>query len=177
VRRCGQVCGSGSDETLASIGWNVGTCPNFESGACTNSISHCGDVATCPACVGNAAVDQAIGLYYDHLRRPRIRRWALPARSGGAPSRPIRPRTKRGRSVTTRVSRAAVAAPPDPKTNSLVARRAKRSPRSVRRAGRDGVCSGSGDLDVDDRLRADLSVATIPGGTACGGTISDLRGL
>ncbi len=45
-------------------------------------------------------------------RRPRIRRWgAASARSGGAPSRPIRPRTKRGRSVTTRVSRAAVAVP------------------------------------------------------------------
>ena len=35
-------------------------CPNFESGACTNAINDCGDVADCLLCVGKAAVDQAV---------------------------------------------------------------------------------------------------------------------
>ena len=68
-KRCGgadRSCASTADnDSLASIGWNVGSCPNFEAGSCTNTITHCGDVATCLLCIDEAAVDQAINLYYD----------------------------------------------------------------------------------------------------------------
>jgi cell division septation protein DedD len=70
VRRCGGgdgICGTGDDETLASIGWDIGTCPNFEAGGCTNAIGECGDVVDCLSCVAGAAVDQAMALFYDAL--------------------------------------------------------------------------------------------------------------
>jgi hypothetical protein len=70
-KKCGgddKLCGvGGDDDTLASIGWDIGNCPNIESGSCTNAISDCDDVSDCLFCVGEAAVDQAITLFYDDL--------------------------------------------------------------------------------------------------------------
>jgi hypothetical protein len=57
------------EDKLRSIGWPA-TCPNIEHGACTNTIDHCGDIATCIACVAGAAVDQAIDLVSDDLALP-----------------------------------------------------------------------------------------------------------
>ncbi len=52
-RACGgadQTCGVGGDDTaLDTIGWNLGTCPNLESGGCTNGLAHCGDAAVARA--------------------------------------------------------------------------------------------------------------------------------
>jgi hypothetical protein len=63
-----EQCGlGGDDDDLAVIGWNVGECPNVAGGDCARSIGHCGDVADCLACVGEASVDQAIALAYDAL--------------------------------------------------------------------------------------------------------------
>src|SRR5256885_12736729 len=48
-QQCGgddRTCGTADDDTLASIGWDVGSCPGFEGG-CTAPIADCGDVATC----------------------------------------------------------------------------------------------------------------------------------
>ena len=68
AKRCGggdrDCATTGDNDTLASIGWNLGTCPNFEGGSCNNTLAHCGDVATCVLCVDEAATDQAIDLYY-----------------------------------------------------------------------------------------------------------------
>ncbi|MEO6026869.1 MAG: hypothetical protein ABIR79_08405, partial [Candidatus Binatia bacterium] len=73
-KACGgtdKVCGGNrTDEyTPADLGWPV-TCPNVLHGACTNTISDCGGIATCIACVGETAVDQAVGLIYDDLALP-----------------------------------------------------------------------------------------------------------
>src|SRR5262249_31402436 len=59
-------CGTGDtgEPALADIGWDIGTGPNFEDGSCTNAIDDCSGVATCLECIGEAAVDQAIALYY-----------------------------------------------------------------------------------------------------------------
>src|SRR5262245_5787579 len=69
AKRCGgsdASCASTPDnDSLASIGWNIGACRNIESGGCNDSISHCGDIASCVQCIHEAAVDQAIALYYD----------------------------------------------------------------------------------------------------------------
>jgi len=71
AKRCGgidQTCSVTSDnDSLSSIGWDIGSCPNFERGACTNAISHCNHIATCLLCINNAAINQAIGLYYGAL--------------------------------------------------------------------------------------------------------------
>src|SRR6185369_7453013 len=58
------TCGTGDDESLSAIGWNIGSCPNFESGSCTNAITDCDDISTCLLCVDDAAVDQQIALDY-----------------------------------------------------------------------------------------------------------------
>src|SRR4051794_35199796 len=67
AKQCGgadRTCGTADDDSLASIGWSMGTCPNFETAGCTNAISNCTGVGDCLACVDEAAVDQAISLYY-----------------------------------------------------------------------------------------------------------------
>ena len=65
------ACGIGGDDSdLAAIGWNIGECPDIHGGHCTNSISHCGDVADCLVCLGTTAVDQGIALAYDSLTQP-----------------------------------------------------------------------------------------------------------
>ena len=73
-KACGgpdQDCGSGGDDdSLASIGWNVATCPDIESHGCNNAIANCHDVADCLECVQGEAVDQAVKLYYDDLVLP-----------------------------------------------------------------------------------------------------------
>src|SRR6266481_1743540 len=67
-RACGgadQTCGVGGDDTaLDTIGWSLGTCPNLESGGCTNGLAHCGDAAECLRCVAETATDQAVILAY-----------------------------------------------------------------------------------------------------------------
>src|SRR6266404_3013831 len=67
-RACGgadQTCGVGGDDTaLDTIGWNLGTCPNLESGGCINGLAHCGDAAECLRCVAETATDQAVILAY-----------------------------------------------------------------------------------------------------------------
>src|SRR5207237_137108 len=68
-------CGTGDDPTLASIGWNIGQCPDFENHGCNNAITNCGGVTSngqgitdCLVCIDEAAVDQAMNLYYDNLQ-------------------------------------------------------------------------------------------------------------
>jgi len=67
-KKCGgsdRTCGTGGDDdSLASIGWDLGTCPNLEGGACSNTIADCDGIGECLACVDDAAVEQAIDLSY-----------------------------------------------------------------------------------------------------------------
>ena len=73
-KACGgddKLCGGDltNEEPPAGLGWPA-ACPNFESNAdpdCSAAIADCSDIAACIACVGEAAVDQAIDLYYDSL--------------------------------------------------------------------------------------------------------------
>jgi hypothetical protein len=73
-KACGgadKVCGGdlADEEPPAGLGWPA-ACPNFEGNpdpACSAALTDCGDVAACIACVGEAAIDQAIALYYDDL--------------------------------------------------------------------------------------------------------------
>jgi len=74
VKRCAgrdKTCGTrdpdGSEPSLATIGWDIVQCPNFESGSCKNAIHDCNDIPTCIECISEAAIDQAIGLYYGAL--------------------------------------------------------------------------------------------------------------
>jgi hypothetical protein len=71
AKACGgknKACESGGDDVpLDLLGWPA-ACPDFEDKGCTNAIANCGDIATCVACTGEVAVDQAIELYYGTLQ-------------------------------------------------------------------------------------------------------------
>ncbi len=67
VRACCGVdgrCGTPDDDPLAAVGWDIGSCPNLQNGACTNPIGGDADIPVCFTCVGGAAVDRLIGLYF-----------------------------------------------------------------------------------------------------------------
>ena len=61
------VCGGGDDEALAAIGWNLGTCPDFQGAGCTNAIADCGGIVACLTCVDGAAVATSLALAYGDL--------------------------------------------------------------------------------------------------------------
>ncbi len=60
--------GHNADESLASIGWDIGSCPNFESAACTNAIGDCGEIVDCMACINSVAQSQMIALLDGQLQ-------------------------------------------------------------------------------------------------------------
>jgi hypothetical protein len=73
-KACGgpdKQCGAGGDDdSLASIGWDIGTCPDIESLGCSMAIGSCHDVSECLECVDRKAVDQAVDLYYGSFVLP-----------------------------------------------------------------------------------------------------------
>lgn len=75
-KACGgadKECGSGGDDdSLASIGWDIGTCPDIESQGCAMAIDECHDVVECLECVQSEAVDRVVKLAYDELVLPSV---------------------------------------------------------------------------------------------------------
>src|SRR5689334_4863451 len=72
ARRCGgadATCGTADDDSLASIGWNVGSCPDVESAGCNAPITSCDGIGTCLVCVGRATAARSIGLSYGNLQQ------------------------------------------------------------------------------------------------------------
>ena len=62
------ICGTGDDDSLASIGWgSITSCPKLENGACNMAVNNCADIGACLLCIDEAAVDQAMTLYYGAL--------------------------------------------------------------------------------------------------------------
>ncbi|MEO6027592.1 MAG: hypothetical protein ABIR79_12055 [Candidatus Binatia bacterium] len=65
-RVCGgpdRRCGSGDDLGLAAMQW-PSTCPELEGQGCGASLASCADVATCVACLADAAVTRGVALVY-----------------------------------------------------------------------------------------------------------------
>src|SRR6185436_10423318 len=48
------ACGTPDDEPLAGIGWDVGSCPDFETLGCDDAIGDPADVASCLGCLARA---------------------------------------------------------------------------------------------------------------------------
>ncbi len=72
AKACGgknKICETGGDNdvAIALLGW-PSECPDFEDKGCSNAIANCSDIAKCVECTGEAAVDQAIELYYGSLK-------------------------------------------------------------------------------------------------------------
>lgn len=187
-QRCGGLdrnCGlGGDDDSLAAIGWNVGTCPNLENGGCQNAIADCNDIVDCLSCVGEAAVDQAMDLSYDGL---------TPSAPGSALSRC---QTTIGRSLARyfmakaqalskcedKVVAGAIPGPcPDAaKTQPKIARAAAKVSLAICRScgGADQACGGGDDLTAAMiGFPSSCTEVTVPGGGSCGGAITNLQDL
>jgi hypothetical protein len=55
------ACGTADDDPLATIGWNVGNCPDLAQAGCNAPISSCTGIADCLTCAERAAVAQSLG--------------------------------------------------------------------------------------------------------------------
>jgi hypothetical protein len=189
AKSCGgadAVCGTpDGDDSPASVGWG-GVCPNFENGGCTNTITHCGDVADCLLCIGEAAVDQAISLYFDAF---------VPS----SPSSDVnRCQREIGRSTANflRSKSRALAqcwvnvnlgrgtepcpVPGDGRAESAIAKAEARKIKNICHAcgGADHLCNGVGDLaPAAIGFVGSCPNVTVPGGPSCGGAINTLDDL
>jgi hypothetical protein len=69
AKSCGgadKQCGTADDLALAAIGW-PSTCPELEGQGCGAPLATCADVATCVACLADAAVSRGVALVYAPL--------------------------------------------------------------------------------------------------------------
>jgi hypothetical protein len=180
-----RTCGAGGDdEALGGIGWSGGACPNFEHGSCANAVTDCNGVSDCLVCVDEAAVDQAIGLYY-----------------GGADLGTSNPAVlKCQRAIGTYTakffetkSKALQRCEDGALTGSVAgscpdAARAAPAIAKAESKKRAGICKSCGGADrlcgtSDDLTPATIGFAsscpnvTIPGGASCGGAVTNLSQL
>lgn len=186
-QRCGGLdrnCGlGGDDDSLSSIGWNVGNCPNFEMGGCSNAIADCNDVVDCVSCVGEAAVDQAVALSYDGLTpsSPGSPLNKCQATIGRSMAKGLAARSQALAKCEDRVIKGQSAGPcPDGKTQLKLTRAGAKIITSICSAcgGPNHACGGGDDLTAATiGFPPDCPNVTVPGGSPCGGTIADLPDL
>ncbi len=188
-QRCGGLdrnCGlGGDDETLASIGWDVGSCPGLETASCANPIADCNGVVDCIDCVGQAAVDRAVDLSYGSLI-PSAVGTALnrcQVTIGKSMARLYATRTQALAKCEDKVLAGAQAGPcPDAvKTVPKLARAATKAQVAICKAcgGADRLCGGGDDLTpAMIGFPASCSAVTVPsGGPVCAGAIANLQDL
>jgi hypothetical protein len=157
-------------------------------------IADCGDVTACLTCINDAAVQQAVGLYYDDqtpadpngqeaLNRCQqaIGRWSQ--RFLAATSKALAlcwDARNRGKHGDTCPNPAAAPGTPARKAADAIARAASRSDDWICRicGGEDGLCDGTDDFTPAVIGSAPTCPAVaVPGGTSCTGTIATLQDL
>jgi hypothetical protein len=177
------LCGSVDDEPLASIGWDIGSCPSLADATCGNAINDCGDVADCLICIDTAAVAQEVGITYGALNVP-----------AGSPSllgcqRMIGKATEKfsGQSVKaiskcqSRVILGYSNGPcPDAIAIAAINKAEAKKVKSICKfcGGADRRCGTGDDLSPSTiGFASDCPDVTVPGGAACGAPITDLQSI
>ena len=198
AKACGgknKVCGAAdtgadADDLRSDIGFPA-VCPGFEGG-CTNAIADrdCADICTCLECIGEAAVDQAITLYYDIT--PADPKTAKPLNTcqqtiGKSAVKFFVAKSKALATCWDKVNSGKLAGPcPDAaKAQPAIAKAAAQKDAAIAKAccGKNKTCSAADtgadkDLSVAEiGLWAQCDAVTIPGGSSCGGAIADMRSL
>jgi hypothetical protein len=189
-KQCGgatKSCTDGDAVALAGIGWTMGTCPNFENGACTNPITNCNGIADCLACVGEAAVDQAIGLYYDNLVAGEFGTGSAVNKCqiaiGKNATKFIAAKNKALQKCEDQVLKTTITGPcPDAvKAQPAIDKAQTKMQAGICKAcgGADKLCNGTNDLDPIAQIGFPASCpnVTVPGGLPCTGTITTLQDL
>lgn len=188
-QRCGGLdrnCGlGGDDDSLASIGWDVGTCPGLETATCANAIADCHGVVDCIDCVGQAAVDQAVTLSYGSLVPSAVGTTLnrCQVAIGKSMARYFAARSQALAKCEDKVLLGTQAGPcPDAaRTAPKIARAAAKLQSAVCRAcgGADRLCGGGDDLSpAAIGFPASCHDVTVPnGGPTCSGAIATLQDL
>ncbi len=170
---------------LSSIGWAIGTCPDFQGHGCTAAINNCADVATCVACVDTTAVEQAMGLF-DDLEPAADRVVASCRRAvGKATAKFLGAESKALRSCATAVLGGSRPGPcPDANAGAKIAKAAAKRLRAICSAcgGADKACGTADDLSPTeigfpstcDPPSCGASVATLSDAVQCIDCISDV---
>ncbi len=195
-KACGgndKTCGAdlSGETTPATLGWPA-TCPDFESTGCTNAVTDCAGIATCLQCVQNAAVDQAMTLYFDDLVA------SMPGTDVNKCQQSIGKESQKflalkakeiskcwdgrikGKHGSTCPNAAAPAGSPARKTADKIATAEGKAIGKVCKAcgGPDALCNGTGDLTPAAIGSAPTCPnVTVPGGASCGGAITTLTDL
>jgi hypothetical protein len=178
-----RTCGSADDDPLAATGWDLGACPNFAGGSCNGPVTSCADIPGCLECIGDATVDQTIGLVYDSLvssepaSEPELNR--CQAAIGRATAKFAASRSRALARCWRAVGRGRGTAPcPDPGDGKALEAIAEAEGEAVERicrfcGGADGACGGGDDLTP-------LVIgfpAECPDVAACGGPVTTLEEL
>ncbi|MBI3767895.1 MAG: hypothetical protein HY271_05285 [Deltaproteobacteria bacterium] len=185
--QCGgadRTCGTGDDDSLASIGWNISICPNIEGGNCTNPIANCDDVSQCLLCVGETAVDQAITLYYGDFDLATSDPTVVKCQRaiGKDTTKFLVTKSKALQKCEDQVLSGAIAGPcPDAaKAAPTIAKAESKKRAGICRAcgGADGACGGGNDLTPTQiGFAANCPNVTIPGGASCAHAIATLQDI
>ncbi|MEO6029680.1 MAG: hypothetical protein ABIR79_22665 [Candidatus Binatia bacterium] len=184
AQRCGGgdgICGTGDDPALAAIGWNIGTCPGLDGATCTQPIGNCRDIGDCLACVGHAAVDRAIDLYYDDLHATgNAAILACQRAIGRATTKFFRAKSKALAGCSDRLVQGKVGACPDARTTAKIAKAEAKKVAKICRTcgGPDAACGGPDDLDLA-AIGAPPTCPNVivPGGTRCARALDALPDL
>jgi len=183
ARRCcgpDRTCGTGDDDTPASVGWTAGTCPDLAHRGCLNAIAGIDDVRACLACAAESAADL--------LAESLLSRLGAPAPDRRGCERTIvrtveRLSVKRVRALAAcwarraRGAHASACADASGPVAAVLARADESARRAICRAcgGPDGACDG-----VADQVPADLGFlatcpdVTPPGGASCAAPVTEL---
>ena len=192
AKDCGgadKTCGTSDDEPLLGISWGaIGACPNFENGACNAPITDCNGIVTCLTCVDEAAVDQAIDLYYGSLASDEF----------GTKSDVTECQRAIGKETTKFLQAKSKAlqkcwderlkgnhsnvcpAPGDGKAMPAIDKAEAKKIEKICKAcgGADKACGGGDDLSPSDiGFPLTCPDVTIPGGSSCSNAIVDLQDI
>jgi len=142
------TCNGVGDEPLAAVGWDVETCPDLAGSGCAMPIAHCGSVAACLACNAVAASDLVAGATTAGFVQPATSAVTSCQRALTSVSdKNLRIEARLVGKCLARVATGKSAGPcPDPKTVSILAKKAGKAAAKVCRA-----CGGSDqgcDLDT-----------------------------
>jgi hypothetical protein len=179
-------CTDGDALPLATYVWDLSTCPNLENGICNNALANCDDVSDCVICVAGAAADQAMSLYYDDLVAGQfgtgstVNKCQLAIAKNAYKFLAVKNKvlTKCEATVLT----GAIPGPCPDATRALPAINAAESKKQIgickACGGANRVCGGGDDLTpAAIGFAANCPSVTIPGGSACGGAITNLQDI
>jgi hypothetical protein len=176
------------EDTPITLGWST-QCPNFNDRQCLSTILDCGDIATCVACIGEEAADQAISLYYDSL---------VPATTGDlnkcqvavgkATSAYLNSSSKAlqkcwDAKLNGKIGPSANCIDPNPGDGKYQAAISKAEGKKVSAickacGGADKQCDGNNDFTpAQIGFPSTCPSVTVPGGSACGGPVTTLAEL